>query len=164
MPIENPAGPALLCWDGSASARNAIRQAANLLGRGRPATVLFAHVPTESARGVLGGFGGPDAPIMGFSDAEALLEHGVEAARQAGFDAAPLGVEADRKTASIIVDKAEEHDACAIVMGQRGRSAIGVAVLGSVARGVINSSHRPVILVGAAGDRPDAVAPARPPG
>ena len=162
MSAEDPAGPAILCWDGSASAQRAIRQAATLLGRGRRATVLFAHVPTESARGLLGGLSGPDAPIMSATDAEALLEQGMDIAREAGFDAAPLAVPAERGTASIIVQTAEEQDAAVIVMGQRGRSALGVALLGSVARGVINSFHRPVILVAPAGSDPESAAPARP--
>jgi nucleotide-binding universal stress UspA family protein len=35
-----------------------------------------------------------------------------------------------------------------IVMGQRQRSAIGTVLLGSVARDVLGSHHRPVLLVG----------------
>jgi hypothetical protein len=49
-----------------------------------------------------------------------------------------------------------------IVMGQRGRSAIGVALLGSVAGDVINSFHRLVMLVAPAADRLRSAAPARP--
>jgi nucleotide-binding universal stress UspA family protein len=164
MSLEDPTGPTILCWDGSASAGRAIRQAAKLLGEGRRATVLFTHVPVESASGLLAGLSGPDAPIMGHSDAEILLERGVELAREAGFEATPLGVVADRKTATIITETADEQDAAAIVMGQRGRSAIGVALLGSVARGVINSVQRPVILVAPAGSDPEDAAPARPAG
>lgn len=161
MSAEDPTGPAILCWDGSESARRAIRQAAKLLGAGRGALVLFAHVPTESASGLLAGLSGPDAPTMGVTDAEVLLEQGIEVARDAGFDATPLLITADRKTAEIIVAAAEEHDAPVIVMGQRGRSAVGVALLGSVARDVINSFHRPVMLVApVAGEH--AAAPARP--
>ena len=164
MSADDPTGPVLLCWDGSASARRAIDQAAKVLGAGRAATVLFAHVPTESARGLLAGMAGPDAPIMGATDAEALLEQGIDAAREAGFDASPLCVPADRKTAAIIVDTADEQDAPVIVMGQRGRSAIGVALLGSVARDVINSMHRPVMLVAPATADAQSAAPARPAG
>jgi nucleotide-binding universal stress UspA family protein len=163
MSAEDPTGPVLLCWDGSASAQRAVSQAGKVLGAGRRALVLFAHVPTESASGVLAGLGGPDAPIMGVTDAESLLEQGVAVAREAGFDPTPLGVVADRKTAAIITATAEEHDAPLIVMGQRGRSAIGAALLGSVARDVVNSFHRPVMLVAPAADARSA-APARPAG
>ena len=163
MSAENPVGPAVLCWDGSASALHAIRQSAQLLGQGRRAIVLFAHIPTESARGVFAGLGGPDAPIMGMTDAEILLEQGTHAAREAGFDASPMGVVASRKTDAIIVATADEQDASVIVMGQRGRSALGVAVLGSVARGVINNAaHRPVILVAPSQAGSRSAGPARP--
>jgi nucleotide-binding universal stress UspA family protein len=35
-----------------------------------------------------------------------------------------------------------------IVIGQRQRSAVGTSLLGSVAREVLDSVHRPVLLVG----------------
>jgi nucleotide-binding universal stress UspA family protein len=99
---------------------------------------------------------------MGATDAAALLEQGTAAARDAGFDASPLAVVADRKTASIIIDTAEEQDAPVIVMGQRGRSAVGVALLGSVARDVINSFHRPVMLMAPVDGGAHSAGPARP--
>jgi nucleotide-binding universal stress UspA family protein len=142
-------GPALLCWDGSSSAGRAIEHAARILGPGRRAIVLLAHVPTESHRGVLAGLSGPDAPIIGLADAEDMLEEGVRVAREAGFEAAGLRVEAERKTGEIIVATAEEQDVALIVMGQRGRSGLKAALLGSVARDVLESYGGPVLLVGA---------------
>ena len=56
-------------------------------------------------------------------------------------------MEADRKIAEVIAATAEEADAPAIVMGQRGRSGLATFVLGSVSRDVVNAQHRPVILV-----------------
>jgi hypothetical protein len=64
-----------------------MRHAARLIGPGHPAVVLFAHVPTESARGLLGGLSGRDAAIMGIADAEELLERGVGIAAASGFEA-----------------------------------------------------------------------------
>jgi nucleotide-binding universal stress UspA family protein len=52
-------------------------------------------------------------------------------AREAGYDVEPVLVQADR----------------AIAMGQRGRSGLKTALLGSVSRDVVNAYHRPVILV-----------------
>jgi nucleotide-binding universal stress UspA family protein len=147
-PAEPPGGPALLCWDGSDGAASAIRYAAQILGRGREAIVVFAHVPTESARGVLAGFSGPDAPIMAIPDADDLVDRGVQIARAAGLDAVGMRIAADGKTAAIITALAEERDAVLIVMGQRERSALGTLLLGSVARDVLDSHHRPVMLVG----------------
>jgi nucleotide-binding universal stress UspA family protein len=143
-----PNGPALLCWDGSEGAASAIQHAGEILGPGHEAIVLFAHVPTEAARGVLAGFSGPDAPIMPIVDADDLLERGVGVAREAGLDAMPLRVAAERRTSEVIANVADEHDVRLIVMGQRERSALGTLLLGSVAREVLNSHHRPVLLVG----------------
>ena len=148
MSSADAAGPMILCWDGSEGAERAIGEAARLLGARREGIVLFAYVPTESARGVLGGLSGPDAPIMGPSDAEELLERGVAVAAAAGIDAEGLLVAAERKTAQIIVSLAEERDAPLIVMGQRQRSGLGTLVLGSVAREVLGAQHRPVMLIG----------------
>jgi nucleotide-binding universal stress UspA family protein len=141
-------GPVLICWDGSEGAARAIDDAAAIVGPSRQAIVLFAHVPTESARGILGGFSAPDAPIMGHADAELLMEEGLRAARAAGFDARGLPVVAERKTSEIIAATAEAEGALLIAMGQRERSAIGTLVLGSVARGVLEADHRPVLLAG----------------
>jgi nucleotide-binding universal stress UspA family protein len=141
----------LLCWDGSPSAASAIQHAAHILGDGRRAIVVFVHVPTEEHRGVLGGTSGPDAPIVGASDAEIALEQGERVAREAGFEASGELVAApDRKTADVIVGLAKEHDAALIVMGQRGRSGLKAALLGlgSVAQGVLSSYGGPVLLVG----------------
>lgn len=148
MSSENSNGPMIICWDGSDGAEQAIRHAARLAGAGHPGIVLFAFVPTESSRGVLGGLSGPDAPIMSGPEAEELLERGVSVARAAGFEPEPLLVTAEQKTSRIIVDLAEERDAPLIVMGQRKRSGLGTLILGSVAREVLGSQHRPVLLVG----------------
>lgn len=148
MSAENSNGSMILCWDGSDGAEQAIGHAARLVGAGHPGIVMFAYVPTESARGVLGGLSGPDAPIMSGPEAEDLVQRGVAVARAAGFEAQPLLVTAEHKTSRIIVNLAEEHDAPLIVMGQRKRSGVGTLILGSVAREVLGAQHRPVLLVG----------------
>lgn len=68
-------------------------------------------------------------------------------ANDAGFEAEPLLKVADRRTAALVAETAEELDAPAIVIGTRGLSGIKGAVLGSVAREVVNAYHRPVVLV-----------------
>ena len=139
-------GPALVCWDNSEGAGRAVAHAGTILP-GRRAIVLFVHVPTEEARGILGGLSGPDAPVMGVSDAELVLERGVAAARAAGLDPTGVLLAADRRTSQLINASADEHDAVVIVMGQRKRSAIGKLLMGSVATEVLNSDHRPVLMV-----------------
>jgi nucleotide-binding universal stress UspA family protein len=149
MTVEDPRGPLILCYDGSASAERAIRIAPVLVGRGRPARVLYAYKPTERSLGVAQGIAGGriDAPVLGEADAHDVVDRGVAIARGAGFEAEPLLVMADRRTAELVAATAEELDAPAIVMGTRGLSGLKTALLGSVAREVVNAYHRPVVLV-----------------
>ena len=149
MTASDAHGPILLCYDGSEGARRAIRAAAALLGTGVPARLLYVFKSTERSLGVAQALTGGriDAPVVGETEATALAEAGVEVAREAGFEAKSMLVAADRKTSEIIVSTAEELDAPAIVMGQRGHSNLQTALLGSVSRDVANSQHRPIILV-----------------
>jgi nucleotide-binding universal stress UspA family protein len=149
MTVEDPKGPLVLCYDGSPAAERAIRIAPVLVGRGRAARVLYAYKPTERSLGVgqsLTG-GNIDAPVSSEPEAHDVAERGVAIAAEAGFEAEALVVAADRRIAELVTAKAEELDAPAIVMGQRGHGAIKSAVLGSVSREVVNAYHRPVLLV-----------------
>ena len=149
MTLEDPKGPFLLCYDGSEAAERAIRVAPVLLGRGRTARVLYAYKPTERSLGVAQAVTGGriDAPVSGEADAHDVVEAGVAIAREAGFEADALLLAADRKTGELIAATADELDAPAIVIGQRGLSGLKSAVLGSVSRDVMNAYHRPVIVV-----------------
>lgn len=149
MSVEEPHGPLILCYDGSAPAERAIRTAPVLVGRGRAARVLYAYKPTERSLGVAQAIAGGriDAPVLGEADAHEVVDRGVAIARDAGFDAEPLLLVADRPTAVLLAETAEELDSPGIVMGQRGMSGLKSAVLGSVSRDVVNASARPVVLV-----------------
>ena len=149
MGADDPQGPFILCYDGSEAAERAIRTAPVLLGSERAARVLYAYKPTERSLGVAQGITGGriDAPVLGEADAHAVVDRGVAIARDAGFAAEPLLLQADRRTAELIAQTAEELDAPAIVMGQRGLSGVRSMVLGSVSREVVNAYHRPVVLV-----------------
>jgi nucleotide-binding universal stress UspA family protein len=147
--IEDPQGPLVLCFDGSDAAERAIRIAPVLVGRGRPARVLYAYKPTERSLVVVQAVTGGriDAPVSDEPTAHDVVDAGVAIARDAGFDAQPLLMAADRPTAELIAQTAEELDAPAIVMGQRGLSGLKSALMGSVSRDVANAYHRPVVLV-----------------
>ncbi|HET6507783.1 MAG TPA: universal stress protein [Baekduia sp.] len=149
MSVENPSGPLVLCYDGSEAAERAIRIAPILVGRGRPARLLYAYKPTERSLGVAQALSGGsiDAPVHSEPEAEEIVARGVAIAREAGFEAEPLLKVADRRSAELIAQAAEDLDAPAIVMGQRGLSGFKSAVLGSVSRDVVNAYHRPVVLV-----------------
>ena len=149
MTVEDPRGPLILCYDGSPAAEQAIRIAPALVGRGRAARVLYTYLPTEQSLGVAQAVTGGriDAPVHGDADAHEIVDRGVAIAREAGFDAEALLVAADRRTAELVAETAEQLDAPAIVIGTRGLSGLKTAVLGSVAREVVNAYHRPVVLV-----------------
>lgn len=149
MSVENPSGPLVLCYDGSEAAERAIRIAPVLVGAGRAARVLYAYKPTERSLGVAQALGGGsiDAPVHSEPEGHEIVARGVTIARDAGFEAEPLLVAADRRSAELIANTAEELDAPAIVMGQRGLSGLKSAVLGSVSREVVNAYHRPVVIV-----------------
>jgi nucleotide-binding universal stress UspA family protein len=149
MTLEDPQGPFVLCYDGSEAAERAIRVAPVLVGRGRAARVLYAYKPTERSLGVAQAVTGGriDAPVSGEADAQDVVEAGVAIAREAGFEADALLLAADRKTAELIAATADELDAPAIIIGQRGLSGLKSAVLGSVSRDVVNAYHRPVVVV-----------------
>jgi nucleotide-binding universal stress UspA family protein len=149
MSVENPSGPLVLCYDGSEAAERAIRIAPVLVGKGREARVLYAYKPTERSMGVAQALSGGtiDAPVHSEPEAEEIVAKGVAIAREVGFAVEPLLKVADRKSGELIAEAAEELDAPAIVMGQRGMSGLKSAVLGSVSRDVVNAYHRPVVLV-----------------
>jgi nucleotide-binding universal stress UspA family protein len=142
-------GPFVLCYDGSEAAERAIEVSTGLVGKGRRAKLLYVYKPMERSLGVAQGITGGriDAPVSGEADAHNLIDRGVAFARDAGYDVEPVLIAADRGIAEIITSTAEEVDAPAIVMGQRGRSGLKSALLGSVSRDVVNAYHRPVIIV-----------------
>jgi nucleotide-binding universal stress UspA family protein len=149
MSAEDPTGPLVLCYDGSEGAERAIRIAPVLVGRGRPARVVYVYKSTERSLGVAQAAAGGriDAPVIGETDAQQTVDAGVAIAREVGFEAEAMLLAADRRTAETVAATAEELDSPAIVMGQRGLSGLKTAILGSVSREVVNSYHRPVLLV-----------------
>jgi hypothetical protein len=70
--------------------------------------VLYAYMPTEGSRGVAQGITGGrvDAPVLGEADAHEVVDRGVAIAREAGFEAEPLLLAADRRTAALVAETA----------------------------------------------------------
>jgi nucleotide-binding universal stress UspA family protein len=149
MTPEDPRGPLVLCYDGSEAAERAIRVAPALVGGSRQARVLYVYKATEKSLGVAQALTGGriDAPVSGEPDASDVVDAGVRIAREAGFEAEPLLIAADKAVGEHIAETADELDAPGIVMGQRGMSGLKSALLGSVSRDVVNAQHRPVVVV-----------------
>jgi len=145
-------GPLILCYDGSADARNAIRRAGALFA-GRPALVVTVWHATV-APGTLG-FAVEAAETMDFlaldrAAAEAgdlVADEGVRIAQDAGLLAEPVAVQAAGPVWKTIVDIADRDRAATIVMGSRGLTGIRATLLGSVSSAVVHHADRPTLII-----------------
>ena len=166
---SGPEGPALLCYDGSESARRAIESAGELVGEGAAVVLTIwesvgsavlrhgAPLPGELGRETRGVAEDVIDQLDHNSaeDARATAAEGAEIATAAGFDARPdarraLARAAERDVATTwhaILEAADELDARVIVLGSRGLSGVKSALLGSVSYGVVHHSRRPLLIV-----------------
>jgi nucleotide-binding universal stress UspA family protein len=78
--------------------------------------------------------------------ARELAEEGAAGARQRGYNAAGRTAQANESVAKAIEEVADEVDAGLIICGQRGRGAIGSALLGSVSHALAAHTKRPVLI------------------
>ena len=142
-----PTGMVLIAYDGTDLAAFAITQAAARLGTEREALVVCVWQPVDV------GFT-PTDPQHFDADratevrhaAERTAAHGAELARQAGFTARSVAVEAS-PTWQGIVSAADDHDASVIVLGPHRRSGLLGHLQGSVASAVVAHTDRPVLIV-----------------
>ena len=136
----------VIATDGSPSAREAVALGLELATE-HAARVAFVHVaPSDD---VIGG--------VGFGTT-AVLPHRVTQGERQPLDealalAAEAGVEATTEVlrgavpADEIVAYADAARADLLVVGSRGHGGIATALLGSVSRGVLRESRRPVLVV-----------------
>jgi nucleotide-binding universal stress UspA family protein len=148
----NVDGPIVFAYDGSPAARAAIALAGRHLRPDRDAIVLTVYQPLESVP-FFGEAGivlptGADEQIK--AETERLAEEGAGLARDSGFDAAGVTVQASDVTWETIVTEARERGASQIVMGTHGRTGVKSALLGSVATAVMHHAGLPVTVVPAA--------------
>ena len=139
-------GPAVLAYDGTDLAGNAIQQAATQLGPGRCALVVCVWQPADV------GFTPTDDEHFDADRAsqvrlaaERAAAHGALLAEQAGFRVESIAVEA-APTWQGIVRAADEHGASLIVLGPHRRSGLLGHLQGSVAAAVIAHSDIPVMV------------------
>lgn len=141
-----PAGTVLFAYDGSELATLAIEQAGRELAPGREALVLCVWQPADVGFLPIGerSLNATQATEV-HAAAEETASYGASLARQAGFDARSLTIEA-APTWSGIVKVAEERQASLIVLGSHRRSGLG-RLLGSVAAAVVSHAACSVLVV-----------------
>jgi nucleotide-binding universal stress UspA family protein len=142
--------PVLFCYDGSHGSRTALTAAAEWITP-TDAVALTVWTPAAIQLARAGSFV-VSIPNEGEVDqqeaasAQGIAEEGAEAARGAGYNAVARVGEATESVAKTIEQIADEVDAGLIVCGQRGRGAIGSALLGSVSHALAAHTKRPVLI------------------
>jgi nucleotide-binding universal stress UspA family protein len=145
-------GPLLLCYDGSADARNAIERAGALFPR-RGAVVVTVWQPAAE----LGNFAwaGEAAGSVDYfeldraaaEDCTRVAEEGAHVAQEAGLRAEPVAVPAAGAVWATIVEIADRYCAAAIVMGSRGLTGVRSMLHGSTSSAVMHHADRPTLVV-----------------
>jgi nucleotide-binding universal stress UspA family protein len=136
----------LIATDGSPSARHAIELGLELAEE-EGAQPIFVHVaPTNEF-----------LPVVGVGMAAIAVPHELEKADRASLDdavciAEERGLDATTKLltgnpAREITKYADSVDADLIVVGSHGYGAIAGALIGSVSRGILHGTTRPVLIV-----------------
>jgi nucleotide-binding universal stress UspA family protein len=138
----------LIATDGSPSALQAIEVGLDLAEE-EGAEATFVHVaPTKDVLPVMGGFG-MAAPVsmpheLDEADRE-CLDDAVRIAEELGLETKAKLLAGD--PAKEIVSYADSIDADLVVVGSHGYGSITGALLGSVSRGVLRRTTRPVLIV-----------------
>jgi nucleotide-binding universal stress UspA family protein len=140
----------LFCYDGSDGSKTALGAAAELIKPG-DAVVLVVWMPAMLQLSRAGSFV-VAVPNEGEIDAQEaatarkIAEEGAAGARRRGYDASARIAQATESVAKTIDEIAQEIDAGLVVCGQRGRGAIGSALLGSVSHTLAAHAKRPVLI------------------
>jgi nucleotide-binding universal stress UspA family protein len=135
----------LVATDGSDSAAEAVELGIELAAE-HDAELIFVHVvpKLDVIPATVFSFGGafPHEPSL---EDRALLEHAAEIAELHGLLSTTVLLTGD--TVDEIVAYADSHHVDLIVVGSRGHGTISTALLGSVSRGILRESMRPVLVV-----------------
>ena len=136
----------LVTTDGSPSSTEAVAFGVELAAE-HSAELIFVHVvPTIDvvpAAG-LGGYGGAFQHELSEHD-HLVLEEAAAVASEYEVSSTTVMLRGD--TVDEIVAYADSHDVDLIVVGSRGHGTIAGALLGSVSRGVLGETKRPVLIV-----------------
>jgi nucleotide-binding universal stress UspA family protein len=142
----------LVCYDGSEDARAAIEAVADVAADHEVIVACFwqglANVANRYALSLLDIVQDP-ASINEREQARAIkvADEGAEIARGVGLDVKARAPEAQGGLDEAINDFADQIDAHLVVIGSRGRSSVGSALLGDVSHDVVQRARRPVLVV-----------------
>jgi len=155
----NSAAPILIGYDGSDTARRAVREAADLFSSRRalvvtvwePGLAYEASTLTADPTGL-----GPEpvdpAAAQEVDDAskahaDRVAEEGVALAKSFGLQAEALAVADEGNVADAIVEQGNDRGVAAIVVGSRGLSGLRARLEGSTSNAVAKHATCPVVLV-----------------
>ena len=147
-------GPVIVGYDGSDGSRAALETAARLLSRREVIveTVWTPYTPVAAA----GVVAAPVAVITRgaqeidreiAASARRTADEGVRLGAVRGIEVRAQPVEATGSVWRTLIHSAREHRAAAVVVGSRGRSGTGAALLGSVSTGLVHHARVPVLVV-----------------
>ncbi|MGZ8701395.1 MAG: universal stress protein [Gaiellaceae bacterium] len=138
----------LVATDGSVESAEAVKFGVELAAE-HETELIFVHVvpAVDLVPATVFGIGGafPHGPSI---EDRALLEDAAAVAEEHGVLSTTTLLTGD--TVDEIVAYADSHDVDLIVAGSRGHGTIATALLGSVSRGILRESKRPVLVVRAA--------------
>jgi nucleotide-binding universal stress UspA family protein len=142
--------PVLFCYDGSDGSRTALTAAAEWI-KPADAVVLTVWTPAAILLARAGSFivaipNEGEVDKQEAASAQQVAEEGAAGARRRGYNAIARVAQAGESVAKTIDEVAEDLDAGLIVCGQRGRGAVGSALLGSVSHALAAHTKRPVLI------------------
>jgi nucleotide-binding universal stress UspA family protein len=142
--------PVLFCFDGSDGSRTALTAAAEWITP-TDAVVLTVWTPAAIQLARAGSFvvaipNEGEVDEQEAASAKEIAEDGAAAARTRGYNAVARVAEAGESVVRTIEEIADEIDAGLILCGQRGRGALGSALLGSVSHALAAHTKRPVLI------------------
>jgi nucleotide-binding universal stress UspA family protein len=145
----------LVAYDGSASARAALRATAELLPSAEPVVLTVYEAPVRLEH-LLAAHGPTPSPLeRDVADVRRLMrDEAMVTAREGAGLAAEAGLAAKAQTAAttgsawpVILAEATQRESAALVCGTRGRSGLSRAWLGSTSSALLHHATLPILVV-----------------